>query len=136
MKIGIIGSNLYEDEMKIKKFIFNLKTKMNADPSTITIISRGGKDGAEYYIKKFALEFGYQYRELNPCHETKNLYSIMPDSWYGKNYSSFNYIMRDKIFSSYVDKVVCFKKPADKGMTVSNCISFLEKANKKVIVID
>ena len=133
MKLGIIGSNIYEDQAKIQKTIFNLKSKTTED---ITIVGRGGKDGAEFYVKKYALEFGYKYEEVNPCHEVRNLYSVMPDSWYGKKYSSFNFILRDKIFSSFVDKVLCFKKDDDKGLTVNNCIKSLEKANRKIIIIN
>ena len=54
MKIGIIGSRVYENKRKIKETIFNLKQKFGND---FSIFSGGDTDGAERYVKKYALKF-------------------------------------------------------------------------------
>ena len=93
--------------MKIKEFIFNLKKKHLGD---IEIVSLGEGHGADKHVKKFALEFGYAYRELNLPHTNRNLYSIMSESWHGKIYSPKNRFIRDKVFSNYIDVCVVFEQ--------------------------
>ena len=53
MKIGIIGSSIYENKRKIKETIFNLSRKFNED---LIIFSGGDSNGAEKYVKKYALD--------------------------------------------------------------------------------
>ena len=61
--IGLCGSKTFENKAKIKMFIFKLKEQTD---SHITIVGMGDRDGADKYIKKYALEFGYDYKEMNP----------------------------------------------------------------------
>lgn len=58
MKIAVLGGERYDDIRKIREFIFNIK--QNADPYA-TIVTRGKRIGAEYWIKKYTLEFGLKY---------------------------------------------------------------------------
>ena len=62
LKIGITGSKLYENKIKIKEFIHGLRRQFDGD---IEIISLGEAYGTDKYAKKYALEFGYTYREMN-----------------------------------------------------------------------
>ena len=52
MKIGIVGSRLYENKRKIKETIFELKRMFGEE---LTIFSGGSGDGADKYAKKYAL---------------------------------------------------------------------------------
>ena len=70
LRIGITGSKLYESKIKIKEFIFNLRKQHQGD---IEIVSLGDQFGADKYVKRYALEYGYLYREMNPAHTNKNL---------------------------------------------------------------
>jgi hypothetical protein len=92
--IGLCGSKTFENKAKIKMFIFKLKEQTD---SQITIVGMGDKDGADKYIKKYALEFGYEYREMNPPHTPKSLYSLMSEAYYNKPYSSKNFFLRNQI---------------------------------------
>lgn len=130
IKVGIIGTNTYENKLKIKEIIFKLKQKYG---TKLEVVSRGGIQGAEKYVKKYALELGIQYKEFNPSHTNRNLYSAMNESYYNKPYQPFNFILRDKIFSSYVD--VCFCLTADSNSTLKTCMEHLEKNKKKYILI-
>ena len=58
MKIAIIGSRNYTNKTQIKNFMFRLKMEYK----DMEIVSGGAKDGADKYAKKFALEFGLDYR--------------------------------------------------------------------------
>ncbi len=131
-KVGIIGDNEYENKIKIKEILFNLKQKYGTD---VEIVSRGSIQGAERYIKKYALELGLSYKEFNPPHSTYNLYSAMNESFYNKPYKPFNFILRDKIFSSYVD--VCFCLTArNNSPSIKTCLEHLDKNNKKYVIVN
>ena len=128
LKIGITGSKLYENKLKIKEFIFNLRKQF---PGDIEIVSLGESFGADKYAKRFALEFGYQYRELNLPHTNRNLYSLMNEGWHGKQYSPKNRFIRDKVFMGYVDVCAVFGQ----DQKTDDIIKQLHKLKKKIVVI-
>jgi len=132
MKIGIIGSRLYENKKKIKETIFNLKQKFGSD---FTIFSGGDSDGAERYVKKYSLELGCQYIEINPAHTQKNLYSYMRKDWYGKEYSVKHFHTRNKILAKAVDKLIAFVAEGDPAAGTASTVKYALKFNKKVVVI-
>ena len=132
MKIGIVGSRIYEKKREIKNFIFQIKEKYGDD---VTIVSGGCKDGADKYAKKYALELGLQYEEYPPFHEVHNLYCTMPSSRYGKPYSIKNYFARNKIIAGTSDMVVGFIPDGVEGRGTLNTIDYAKKLNKKYIII-
>ena len=81
MKVAIIGSRTYENVRKIKDLLSDLKRKFGDE---LMIISGGCKDGADKYARKYALEFGIQYKEFNPAHTPRNLYSAMSEDQIGR----------------------------------------------------
>ena len=83
MKVAIIGNRTYENVRKIQDLLSDLKRKFGNE---LMIISGGCRDGADKYVKKYALEFGIQYKEFNPAHTPRNLYSAMSEEYYGKPY--------------------------------------------------
>lgn len=129
LKMGITGSKLYENKLKIKEFVFNLRKQFNGE---IDIISLGDLHGTDKYAKRYALEFGYTYREMNAPHTNKNLYSIMPESWYGKPYSNRYMFLRNNIYADYVDMCIVFG--SDKK--TESIIARMGKLNKKIVVLD
>ena len=131
IKIGIIGSNTYENKLKIKEILFKIKQKHG---STVEIVSRGGQQGAEKYVKKYALDLGLVYKEFNPSHTNRNLYSAMNESYYNKPYQPFNFILRDKIFSNYVDVCFCLTEEPN-NTTLKTCFEHLEKSKKKFVIV-
>ena len=132
MKVGIIGSTHYENKKKIKQTIFQLKQKFGTD---LVIISGGSSNGADRYAKKYALELDCEYKEVNPSHTPKNLYSCMREDWYGKQYSIRNFHVRNKILGSMVDKLIAFIPKGDPAIGAASAITYAEKFNKKCIVI-
>lgn len=130
--IGLCGSKTFENKAKIKMFIFKLKEQTD---SQIVIVGMGDKDGADRYIKKYALEFGYEYREMNPPHTQKNLYSLMSEAYYGKPYSNKNFFVRNQIYCQYVDKCVIFDDTNMQDKKIVNLVKQLTKAHKKAIIV-
>ena len=131
IKVGIIGSNTYENKLRIKEIIYKLKQKHG---DKLEIISRGGLQGAEKYVRKYALELGVQYKEFNPSHTNRNLYSAMNESFYNKPYQPFNFILRDKIFANYVDVCFCLNDGTT-TTTLKTCLEHLEKNKKKYVIV-
>jgi hypothetical protein len=72
-------------EEKIQDVLTRLK-QLN-DP--VTVLGQGGAEGAPYMIKKYSLEFGLPYMEYNASYTGKNMYSAMPEVYYGKKISFF-----------------------------------------------
>ena len=132
MKIGIVGSRQYENKRKIKETIFQLKNKFGDD---LVIFSGGCLDGADKYAKKYELELGCNYVEVNPSHTPKNLYSYMRENWYGKKYSPKNFYVRNKILAKSVDRLIAFVEDGDNAKGTANTVNYAVEFNKKVIVI-
>ena len=132
MKVGIVGSRQYENKRKIKEMIFRLKQNFGDD---LTIIGGGCFDGADRYAKKYALELGCNYVEVNPAHTPKNLYSYMREEWYNKPFSVRNFHIRNKILASIVDRLIAFIPRGHKSDSTDSTLKYAEKFDKKCIII-
>ena len=132
IKIAIIGSRTYENKKKIKEMIFKLK---NTFGENLEIISGGAQQGADKYAKKYAIEFGVTYKEFNPAHTVKNLYSVMPESYHSKPYHVSQLFHRNELIAKYCDKMVAFRSEG-KSSGTDHAINMAVKHNKPVIVIN
>lgn len=130
--LGITGSKTFENKIKIKNFIHRLRENFDGD---ITIVGMGDQHGADKYVKKYSLELGYDYKEMNPPHTPKNLYSLMSEAYYEKPYSNKGFFANTKIFCSYVNKCVVFDDSNTTDKKVNNLIKQLTKARKKAIIL-
>ena len=128
MRIGITGSNEYENKRKIKEFLFKFK-----DQSAVEIVCRGNKDGADKYIKKYSLEFGLNYIEVPVAHTARSLYSQLPDAYFNKPFSIRNYFIQQNIYIKQCDKFVIFGTVGDK--IVNNLLNAINKIQKNIIII-
>ena len=128
MRIGVTGSNEYEHKRKIKEFLFKFK-----DQAGIEIVCRGNKEGADKYIKKYALEFGLNYVEVPTAHTTRSLYSQLPEAYFNKPFSIRNYFIQQNIYIKQCDKFVIFGTTGDK--IVNNLLNAIDKLEKSIIII-
>ena len=128
MIIGVTGSNKYEDKRKIKQFLFKFK-----DEPDIEIVCRGNKDGADKYIRKYALEFGLTYIEVPAAHTSRSLYSQLPEAYFNKPFSIRNYFIQQNIYIKQCDKFVIFSKGGDK--IINNLLNAINKLTKNIILI-
>ena len=81
MKIGIVGSRDYENKLKIKEFIYQLKEKFGDE---LVIVSGGQDKGADGYAKKISLGFDVKYAEFPPVHYSYNQHCVLKRARYGK----------------------------------------------------
>lgn len=132
IRIAIIGSRTYENKKKIRDMIFKLK---NTFGDKLEIVSGGSHNGADKYAKKYALEFGVTYKEFNPAHTVKNLYSMMPDSYYGKPYHVSQLFHRNELLAKYCDKMICFRSTG-KSNGSDHAVEMAQKHNKPVVIVN
>lgn len=133
MKIAIIGSRVYENKKKIKEMIFKLKNTFGV---SLEIASGGTQTGADKYVKKYALELGVTYREFNPAHTSKNLYSVMPESYYGKPYHVSQLFHRNELIAKYCDKMIAFIDSSGESKGSYHAVSMAQKHKKPVVIVN
>ena len=131
--VGLVGTDTYENRLKIKSMIMELKQKFG---DTLLIVSGGNKDGAEKYVKKFTLEQGIRYREYNPCHTAKNLYSAFDESWYNKPFHPYNLERRYKFLVWNCEYVVAFIDSTDTYKLADSMNRLAAKSKKPFVIIN
>jgi predicted Rossmann fold nucleotide-binding protein DprA/Smf involved in DNA uptake len=132
MKIAIVGSRTYENKQKIREMIYRLKQKFGAN---LEIVSGGAQHGADKYAKKFSLEMGVSYKEFNPAHTVKNLYSAMPDGYYSKPYHVSQLFHRNTLIAQYCDKMIAYRSEG-KSSGTDHAITEAKKYKKPVVIIN
>jgi predicted Rossmann fold nucleotide-binding protein DprA/Smf involved in DNA uptake len=132
MKVAIIGSRNYENTRKIKDVLFQLKQKFG---DNLIVVSGGAKDGADKFARKYALEFGIKYKEFNPAHTTKNLYSAMSDTYYNKPYHVSQFHHRNMLIARDCDVMMAFIPNGDSSNGSMSAIKNAKKLNKRVTII-
>jgi len=128
LKIGVTGSNKYENKRKIKEFLFKFK-----DQEGVEVVSRGNKDGTDKYVKKYALEFGLNYVEVPAAHTSRSLYSQLPEAYFNKPFSIRNYFIQQSIYINQCDKFVIFGTVGDK--IINNLLNAINKIQKNIIIV-
>ena len=132
MKVGVVGSRNYMNSRKIKDFLSMLKKKFGDD---LIVISAGTKTGAEPVIRKNSIAFGINFKEYNPAHTARTLYSAMPEGYYGKPYHASQFAHRNMLLAKEVDVLVVFKSIGDKDTIYDSTIKQVQKLNKPVTII-
>ena len=133
MKIAIIGSRTYENTRKVKNLLTELRMKFGDD---LVVISGGAKQGADKFARKYALEFGMRYREFNPAHTTKNLYSAMSDDYYEKPYHVSQFHHRNMLIARDCDYMIALVPKGTKTNGTESAVKQAVKLNKKVVIIN
>ena len=132
MKIAIIGSRVYENKKKIKEMIFKLKNTFGV---SLEIASGGTQTGADKYVKKYALELGVTYREFNPAHTSKNLYSVMPESYYGKPYHFSQLHHRMQLIAERCDYMMILSNQTQLDPVLQTAWTRTKKLQKPVVIL-
>ena len=132
MKVAIIGSREYENIRKIKDTLTELKKKFGED---LIIISGGAQHGADKFARKYALEFGIRYREFNPAHTVKNLYSAMSETYYEKPYHVSQFHHRNMLIAKDCNYMIVLVPGEIKAVDSESAIKQAIKLDKKVVII-
>jgi hypothetical protein len=123
VRIGIVGDIRYENGRKIQETLFKLKNKYK----NLEIYTGGRKQGAEKYVKKYALEFGMDYKEYSL---EQNLFSIT--GVYGRKFTSVFYM--NKIMAANIDVGIIFQHN-NTDYDIKHFIGCLNKINKHFIIL-
>lgn len=132
MKIAIIGSRTYENARKVKTLLSDLKRRFGNE---LTVISGGCPDGADKYVKKFSIEFEIDYKEYNPAHTPKNLYSAMSEHYYGKPYHVSQFHHRNNLIAKNCDMMIALIPEGESAKGSESAIQSAQKHNKKVVIL-
>lgn len=124
LKIGIVGDIRYENKRKIQETLFKLKNKYK----NLEIYTGGRKDGAEKYVKKYALYFGLNYHEYT---SEKTLQSICRIR--GNPFT--NVFQKNKIMASNIDAAIIFQHK-NTDYDILHFINCMNKMKKHLIILE
>ena len=132
MRIAVIGNKEWQNKRKVKQILSELKQKFTND---LVIVSGGGTEGANYMIRKFALEFGITYQEYNPSYTGRNLYSMLPESYYGKKYHFSQLLHRMRILAENCDYMIILNNQNEMNPQLQTAYNKINKLNKPVVLL-
>jgi len=132
MKVGVIGNSEWQNKRKIQQVLLDLKNRFN---NNVTIIGAGGKEGANYMIRKYSLEFGMTYQEYNASYSGHNLYSALPESYYGKPYHFSQLLHRMRILAENCDYLVILNNQDKLNPQLKTAYNKINKLNKPVTIL-
>ena len=132
MRIGVIGNNEWQNKRKIQQALINLKQRFS---DNLIIIGAGGSEGANFMIRKFSLEFGLKYEEYNASYTGHNLYSALPESYYGKQYHFSQLLHRMRILAENCDYLVIMNNQKELNPQLKTAYNKINKLKKPVTII-
>ena len=131
MKIAIIGNNEWQNKRKIQEIL----NKLRSDYDNPIIVGAGGKEGANFMVRKYALEFGMKYEEYNPSYSGHNLYSALPEAYYGKNYHFSQLLHRMRILAENCDYMIVLNNQDQLNPQLKTAYNKINKLNKPVVIL-
>jgi hypothetical protein len=133
MRVAIIGSRDYENARKVKNLLTDLRRKFGDE---LIIISGGCLQGADKYIKKYSIEYAIEYKEYNPAHTPKNLYSAMSEHYYNKPYHVSQFHHRNNLIAKNCDCMIALiPDNASSNHGTDSAIKSAQKQQKKVVIL-
>jgi hypothetical protein len=132
VNIAVIGNTDWQSKRKVVDTLQGLKQRFGSD---LTIIGAGGNEGANFMVKKFALEYGMKYKEFNPSFSGYNLYSAMPESYYGKNYHFSQLHHRMKLIAEHCNYMMIMTNEAELDPVLKTAYTNVNKLKKPVVIL-
>ena len=109
-----------------------LKQRFGED---LLIIGAGGSEGANSMVRKYALEFGLNYQEFNPSFSGYNLYSAMPETYYGKPYHFSQLHHRMKLIAQHCDYMMIMSNESALDPVLKTAYTNVKKLEKPVVIL-
>jgi 1-aminocyclopropane-1-carboxylate deaminase/D-cysteine desulfhydrase-like pyridoxal-dependent ACC family enzyme len=131
-KVAVIGNTGWQNRRKIQQTLQELKQRFGTD---LIIIGAGGQEGANTMVRKYALEFGMQYQEFNPSFSGYNLYSAMPESYYGKPYHFSQLHHRMKLIAQHCDYMMIMTNESALDPVLKTAYTNVKKLEKPVVIL-
>ena len=131
MKVAVIGNKDWQNKRKVQETLRRLKTQFDE----VQVIGAGGSEGANNMVRKYALEFGMDYKEYNPSYSGYNLYSAMPKTYYGKSYHFSQLHHRMKLIAENCDYMIIMTNENKMDPVLKTAYSNINKLKKPVVLL-
>ena len=131
MKVAVIGNKDWQNKRKVQETLRRLKTQFDE----VQVIGAGGSEGANNMVRKYALEFGMNYKEYNPSYSGYNLYSAMPKTYYGKSYHFSQLHHRMKLIAENCDYMIIMTNENKMDPVLKTAYSNVNKLKKPVVLL-
>ena len=131
MKIAIIGNNEWQNRRKLQEVLQKLKISYD----DIVVVGAGGNEGANHMVRKYSLEFGMKYEEYNPSYTGRNLYSMLPESYYGKKYHFSQLLHRMKLLAENCDYMIIMNNENNLNPQLKTAYNKIKKLKKPVVIL-
>jgi hypothetical protein len=131
-KVAVIGSTGWQNKRKIQQTLQELKKKFGND---LVVIGAGGAEGANHMVRKFSIEFAIEYKEFNPSFSGYNLYSAMPESYYGKSYHFSQLHHRMKLIAQQCDYMMILTTENALDPVLKTAFTNVKKLEKPVVIL-
>ena len=131
-RIALIGNTGWQNKRKVQDTLQKLKSQFNDD---LVVIGAGGNEGANSMIRKYTLEFGLRYEEYNPSFSGHNMYSAMPESYYGKSYHFSQLHHRMKLIAERCDYMMIMTNEDKLDPVLKTAYNNANKLKKPVVIL-
>jgi hypothetical protein len=101
----------------------------------LIVVGAGGSEGANNMVRKYALEFAIQYEEYNPSFSGHNMYSAMPESYYGKPYHFSQLHHRMQLIAERCDYMMIMSNQMQLDPVLQTAWTRTKKLNKPVVIL-
>jgi hypothetical protein len=134
-RIAIIGSTGWQNRRKVQETLQKLKTQFINELDDLIIVGAGGTEGANSMVRKYTLEFGLRYEEYNPSFSGYNMYSAMPESYYGKPYHFSQLHHRMKLIAERCDYMMIMTNEDTLDPVLKTAYNNVNKLKKPVVIL-
>jgi hypothetical protein len=134
-RIAIIGSTGWQNRRKVQETLQKLKTQFINELDDLIIVGAGGTEGANSMVRKYTLEFGLRYEEYNPSFSGYNMYSAMPESYYGKPYHFSQLHHRMKLIAERCDYMMIMTNEDALDPVLKTAYNNVNKLKKPVVIL-
>lgn len=131
-RVAVIGNTSWQNKRKVQETLQMLKRKFGDE---LVVVGAGGNEGANSMVRKYTLEFGLQYEEYNPSFSGYNIYSAMPESYYGKPYHFSQLHHRMKLIAERCDYMMILTNEMQLDPVLQTAWSKTKKLNKPVVIL-
>lgn len=131
-RVAVVGNTHWQNKRKVQETLQMLKRKFGDE---LIVVGAGGNEGANSMVRKFALEFGLQYEEYNPSFSGYNIYSAMPESYYGKPYHFSQLHHRMKLIAERCDYMMILTNEMQLDPVLQTAWTKTKKLNKPVVIL-
>jgi len=131
-RVAVVGNTNWQNKRKGQETMQMLKRKFAEE---LIVVGAGGNEGANSMVRKYALEFGIEYEEYNPSFSGYNMYSAMPESYYGKPYHFSQLHHRMKLIAERCDYMMIMTNEMQLDPVLQTAWTKSKKLNKPVVIL-